>query len=73
MKRQPQRASLMCAYRVRGCCSRFSNSATLWPVSNAVELATARSTAFRLGFLGCGIGVLRMFNFEAPKAMGQWT
>lgn len=84
MKQQTQRASLTCANRGRDCCSRFSSSATLWPVSNAVELATARSTAFRLGFLGCGVGVLHMWqasgvtirrvlNFDAPKAKGQWT
>ncbi|MDP2092748.1 MAG: hypothetical protein Q8K50_02480 [Hydrogenophaga sp.] len=82
MKRQPQRASLMCANRVRGCCNRFSSSTTLWPVSNAVELATARITAFRLGFFGCSVGVLRMWrasgltignvlNFDAPKPWGN--
>ena len=77
----------MCVNRVRACCSRSSSSssssATLWPVSNAVELATARNTAFRLGFLGCDVGVLpigrasgllmgKVLNFEAPETKVQW-
>lgn len=49
-----QRASLMWAKRTEGFCSFFSSWATGRPVSTAVELATARSTALRLGVLRSG-------------------
>lgn len=57
------RASLMCGNRL-GCSNRRSNSAMGWPVSKAVELATARRTAFRLGFFGWGISVLATLWFQ---------
>lgn len=56
----PQRANLMCGNFAEPCFKRCSTSATLWPVSKAVELATARSTAFRLGFLRGGVEVFRI-------------
>lgn len=40
--------------RTVGCFNLCSNSTTLWPVSTAVELATDRSTALRLGVLRWG-------------------
>lgn len=48
----------MCANRCVGCCSFSSICATVWPVSTAVELATARNKAFRLGCLRLGSVVL---------------
>lgn len=50
----------MCAKRPLGCCNFCSSSATLRPVFTAVELATDRSTALRLGILRWGSGVLNM-------------
>lgn len=56
-----------------------------WPVSKAVELATERSTARRLGFLRMGAGVFVGMNkasgltinsrmdFDVPQAGEQWT
>lgn len=77
------RASLMCGNRA-GCFNRRSSSAMAWPVSKAVELATERSTALRLGFLRRGVGVLGMnrafgliikshMDFGAPQAGEQWA
>jgi cell filamentation protein len=57
---QPQRASLMWGKRTVGCCNLCSSCTTLRPVSTAVELATARSTAWRLGVLRWRSGVLGM-------------
>ncbi len=46
--------------RAVGCCKLRSSWPMLCPVSTAVELATARSTALRLGFLRLGAVVLGM-------------
>lgn len=83
LEQSTQRASLMCGNRA-GCFNRSSNSAMDWPVSKAVELATERSTALRLGVLRSGVGVLGMnkafgliinsrMNFGVPQAGEQWT
>lgn len=83
LEQSAQRASLMCGNSA-GCFNRSSNSAMDWPVSKAVELATERSTALRLGVLRCGVGVLGMnkafgliinsrMNFGVPQAGEQWT
>ncbi len=48
----------MCAKRCVERCSFCSICATDWPVSTAVELATDRNKAFRLGCLRLGSVVL---------------
>lgn len=50
----------MCAKRCEGWRSFCSSCATFWPVSTAVELATARIKAFRLGCLRLSTVVLIM-------------
>ena len=52
----------MWAKRGEGWRSFCSSSAMLWPVSTAVELATARITALRLGFLRWGSVALSMMG-----------
>lgn len=51
---------MMWANRAEGWRSFCSSSAMLWPVSTAVELATARITALRFGFLRLGSVALSM-------------
>ncbi len=83
LEQPAQRASVMWGNRA-GCFNRRSSSAIDWPVSKAVELATERSTALRLGFLRGCVGVLSMnkafsliinsrMNFGVPQAGEQWT